>query len=55
MVSEITDHVIQKYNPWFIIVPQSVVDLNFTLTNKSLNLTTLRITWKVSLNHNYTY
>ena len=32
----------------FMIVPESVIDLNFTLTAESLNLITLMITWKVS-------
>ena len=31
-----------------MIVPESVTDLNFTLTDESLNLVTLMITWKVS-------
>ena len=33
--------------------PESVVGLNFTLTNISLNLTTLMIAWKVSLYYTY--
>ena len=45
MVSEnnnyVTDHVI--FISWICIVPESVIDLNFTLTNK-----TLKIMWNVS-------
>ena len=34
----------------FIIVPESVIDLNFTLTDdESFNLITVILTWKVSL------
>ena len=33
-----------------MIVPESVIDLNFTLIDdESLNLVTLTITWKVNL------
>ena len=32
-----------------MIVPESVINLNFTLIDESLNLVTLTITWKVSL------
>ena len=31
-----------------MIVPESVIDLNFTLIDESLSLITLMITWKVS-------
>ena len=41
-----------------MIVPESVINLNFTLIDESLNLVTLTITWKVSLyiiTNNYTF